>query len=243
MSEGVVRLDVAFTPNLYGGVRNQGAQVVIIIDALYAGPLVASALNAGYGSVRTYPGEPHPDVMISDGPAALFDETREGDGSVDAYDLWTAISVVRATSDDLQKVVLACLPNLRVVAAQVGSFVEPGMAISIVCAGEGANFDAGDAAVAGALVTLLLQEVPHDIEMSDAAGAALSLCGTYGDAYGTFMGTAAGRRMLAEFPERQRDIAYSAQADIIPRVPTLGDVPRLEAADPQVDDVAYDTWY
>lgn len=117
--------------------------------------------------------------------------------------------------------------NVRVVAARLASSIQEGSAerarVMIVCADT--SGDAGGAVVsvdaihcAGVLIRMLLEEILCPCVLTDAAGVAVTVAGSYGDPHAA-MQTSARWRSLLRAGAAPSMLSIASQRDLAPAVP------------------------
>jgi 2-phosphosulfolactate phosphatase len=218
-------VDVCFTPREIGPV-----EVAVVVDVLRATSTVVQAMAAGYPSVvccssvatardmraagRVLAGESAcvrvPDFDLGNSPTAMATAGRRGEELVLATT--NGSPAVVAAGRHAERVLVACLLNLRAVLATVPADVD----VAIVCAGTNGRPALEDVYVAGRLVAAL-DGVP-----SDAARVAERVA----SGYETPLEALAASEDAAQLrvTDQERDIAWCARESVVDIVPEVWSV-------------------
>jgi 2-phosphosulfolactate phosphatase len=229
-------IDLSFTPAEVVPNELQG-RIAVVVDVLRATSTIVEALANGARSI--YPAASI-DAAVKLGQNIGRDQVllcgeRRG-LPIDGFDLGNSPreftperiggkSLVMTTTNGTPALLATAAAESTVVAsflnmsAVVARLVESGMPVAVVCAGREGRFSLDDAVCAGTVVNAYSRESGHDIELSEAAAAAVLLAEAEGEDFvALFEKVAAGRQLIdAGLGE---DLPFCAQLDrhaIVPR--------------------------
>jgi 2-phosphosulfolactate phosphatase len=218
-------VDVCFTPR-----EMRPVEVGVVVDVLRATSTIAQALAAGYPRVvccnsvatardlraprRVLAGERDclrvPDFDLGNSPTALASAGRRGDELVLATS--NGSPAIVAASHAAERVLVACLLNLRAVLAAIPA----GADVTIICSGTNGRPALEDVYVAGRLVAAL-GGVP-----SDAARVAERVASGYGTPLEPLAASEDAARLRTTGQEP--DIAWCARESVLRVVPEVRSV-------------------
>lgn len=197
-----------------------GADACVLIEPLYGGPAVLSALDAGWRSVIVSDerdgAAPIPLVSFAQPPDRAAASTGADTCRVRARDLRTcALATMTATADAApRQLLLATHGNLRPAASRIARDLtecdEP--RLTIVCVSSGDAVAADAVACAGALCLMLLEEWDAPARLTDAAGLTTTIASTDHD---PMFGLATGHRFARHIARggAAHDATVAAQRD------------------------------
>jgi len=247
VGNGPVPIDVALMPS---AARVIPGRVVIVIDQIRASTTITTALDLGCselvlaGDVETarrlrlehghlLAGEQQAvkpaDFDFDNSPSELSRSDMRGRGLVLCSTNGTAVVARLRTADTL---LIGCLRNARAVAGAALRVAGATGSIQAVCCGTEGAFALDDAVAAGVIVGRigeLAAGIGRQVELSDAARAAVMISRSFPSLLAA-MTDSAGGRTLVRVGARD-DIGFCAEVDASEAAPILvpGDLLRIEA--------------
>jgi 2-phosphosulfolactate phosphatase len=235
-----MRIDVALVP---GAADVSADGILIVVDQIRASTTITTALDLGCRDLRLagdvvtardlaratgslLAGERHarkpPGFDFDNSPSELSRVGLAGRDLVLCTTNGTAVvSRLRAAGH----ILIGCLRNARAVAVaavDLALAAGPEGSVQVVCAGSVGRFVLEDAVAAGLIVQRAVERAEAhgvDVELTDAAEAAILLRGAYPDLR-TAMAASSGGATLREIG-RAEDIAFCAEEDASTTVPCL----------------------